>query len=365
MIVKRGRIGVLLALVLTFGLMVGCQCGATTATPSPGTTTASETPPVSTSPALESSPVSTTPSMTMVLYENTEHGFSFQYPEGWTEFTHSGATSFYIQYKNPESDFSVEISVDYQAGEMSLADAVIIFKSYMEGMSQFEISSEGDVTIAQGIPGYEMVGQGDEGGGNLTKFRGVVLVRGRQIFWVGVSVDPGQFDEYKQLADTFIDSFRLLAAYTYEPPAPSPGGTYTSAEYGFSITYPAGWSDVTTGQYSEILDLRADAGIPELMVRTWTGAASTAEAALTLQQVYQENYPDYEFLSEGELTLDDGTPAYGFVFNATMQGYFLTAKCVIVMRGQDVFCMMGFGSPSTFAQDELVLDEIIGSFHLE
>lgn len=101
------------------------------------------------------------------------------------------------------------------------------------------------------------------------------------------------------------------------------------------------------------------------MVRTWTGGGSAAEAALTLQQVYQENFPDYELLSEGEYTLDDGTPAYVFVFNATMQGYFLTVKCVTVMRGEEVFSMMGFGSPSTFTQDELVLDEIIGSFHFE
>jgi hypothetical protein len=309
--------------------------------------------------------VSTLPSPTTVLYESTEHGFSLRYPEGWTEFTHGGATNFYIQYKHPDGHLAVEVSVDYQATEMPLSDAVLLFKSYMEGMPQYEIFSEGDVTIGDGLPGHEMIGQGDEGGGKIAKFRGVVLVRGRQVFWVGVSVDPEQFDEQSQLVDAIIGSFKLLSTYTYEPPPPSPGGTYTSAEYGFSITYPAGWSDVTTGQYAEILDLRADIGIPEAMVRTWTGAASAAEAALTLQQVYQENFPDYELLSEGDYTLDDGTPAHVFVFNATMQGYFLTSKCVIVMRGEDVFYIMGFCPPSTFAQDEPVLDAIIGSFHLE
>jgi len=199
----------------------------------------------------------------------------------------------------------------------------------------------------------------------VAKFRDVALVREKQVFWVGVSGEPDQFDEQKQLINTIIDSFKLLPSYTYVPPAPSPGGTYTSAEYGFSITYPAGWADYTTGQYAEIVDLRASAGIPEVMVRTWTGATTVEEAAATLQQVYSKNFADYELLSEGEITLADGTPAYEFIFNATMEDYFLTAKCVIVMRGEDAFNIMGFGPPSTFAQDEPVLDEIIGSFHLE
>jgi hypothetical protein len=102
------------------------------------------------------------------------------------------------------------------------------------------------------------------------------------------------------------------------------------------------------------------------MIRIWTGEETTAEeAALKLQQMYSEISADYELLSEGEITLADGTPAYEFIFNATMQSYFLTAKCVTVMRGADVFSIMGFSQPGTFEQDEPVLDEIIGGFHLE
>ena len=127
--------------------------------------------------------------------------------------------------------------------------------------------SEGNVTLGEGILGYEMIGQGDVGAGKVEKFRYIVLVREKQIFWVGVSGEPDQFDEQKQLVDTIIDSFKLLSTYTFVPPAPSPGGTYTNDEYGFSITCPAGWSDYTTGQYDEILDLQAAEGIPEVMVR--------------------------------------------------------------------------------------------------
>lgn len=300
----------------------------------------------------------------MTGYASTEHGFSFDYPKEWTDSTHGGTTSFYIQYQEPEGDFAVNVSLEYRYEPAELAEVVAETKTYLEVMPQYELFSEGDVTTGGGVSGYEMIGQGDEDIGKLRKFRYVILVRDMQVFWLGVFAAPAQFDERRNLVDAIIDSFRL-SSYTYEPPPPSPGGTYTSTEYGFSITYPAGWSDVTSGQFAEILDLRADAGVPEVMVRTWTGETSAEEAALTIQQMYQDNFADYELISEGETTLGDGTPAYKFVFNATMQGYLLTAKCVTVMRGEDIFYLMGFSPIGSFPQDEAVIDAVIGSFHLE
>jgi hypothetical protein len=74
---------------------------------------------------------------------------------------------------------------------------------------------------------------------------------------------------------------------------------------------------------------------------------------------------DYELVSEGEITLDDGTPAYEIVFSATMEGYALKCKYVIVIQGTQAFFVMGFSMPATFEQDEATLDEVIHSFHLE
>jgi len=302
----------------------------------------------------------------LTLYENTEHGFSIEYPEGWAENAHGAATGFYLQCNEPEGGLSLGVSVDYKPEKIGLADAVSEGKEYMESAPQFEVFSEGDVTIGEGISGYEMIGKGDVGTGKVEKFREVALVREKQVFWVGVSGEPDQFDEQKQLINTIIDSFKLLSSYTYVPPAPSPGGTYTSAEYGFSITYPAGWSDYTTGQYSEILDLRAAEGIPEVMVRTWTEEEATLdESASKLKKQFSESVGDYAFLSEGEIILDDGTPAYEFVFNGTMGGYFLTCKFVVVIREADIFLVQCFSLPDRFEQDEAVLGKVIGSFHLE
>jgi hypothetical protein len=301
----------------------------------------------------------------MTLYENTEHGFSIEYPEGWTQQSHGAATSFQFQFNDPEGSFSADVSVDYRPEEIDFTNAVSEGKGYMESSPQFEMISEGNVTIGEGILGYEMIGTGDIGTGKVEKFRYVVLVRQKQVFWAGISGEPDKFDEQEQLVDSVVDSFKLLQSYTYVPPAPSPGGTCTNAEYGFSITYPAGWADYTTGQYGEIVNLLAAEGLPQITVRAWTEETTLDEVASTLKTQFSEQVGDYEFLSEGEITLGDGTPAYEIVFSGTMGGYLLTCKLVIVIREADVFLVQGFSLPDRFQQDEPVMDEVIRSFHLE
>lgn len=340
MLRKIGQISILTAVLVTLVLFVaGCQCQATDTTPAPEAATA--------------------------LYENTEHGFSIEYPEGWAENAYGTGIGFILQCNEPEGRFLVRVIVEYRPEGISLADVVAESKNYMEAGSPLEMFSEGDVTISDGIPAYEMIGQGDVGTGRVEKFRFVFLVRDEQVFWVEVSGEPDQFDEREPLVDSVVDSFKLLPGYTYVPPPPSLGGTYTSAEYGFSITYPAGWSDYTTGQYGEILDLRAAGGIPEVMVTAWTEETTLDESAAGLKSSFSEQFGDYEFLSEGEITLDDGTPAYEIVFNGTMNGYLLTYKYVIVSPEANGFLIMGFSLPGSFEQDEPVLDEVIRSFHLE
>ena len=163
----------------------------------------------------------------------------------------------------------------------------------MESTPDFELISEGEATLGEGISGYEIVGRGDLGTGKVEKFRYVILARGKQGLAVGAMGEDAVFDQSEDTIDAVVDSFKLLPSYTYIPPVPSPGGTYTSAEYGFSITYPAGWSDYTTGQYGEILDLRAAGGIPEVIIKTWTvEEAPLAESASMLKSMFSEQLGD-------------------------------------------------------------------------
>jgi hypothetical protein len=310
----------------------------------------------------------TTPAIPMTTYENTEHGFSIKYPEGWTKNERGIGTLFSLEFKDPEGLLTGEVSVEYSTEEIILAELVSETKDYMEVSAQFEMFSEGDVTVSEGLSGYEIVGQGDLGTGTVEKFRYVILVREKQGFWVGVRGDPASFDQQGQLISTIIDSFKLLATYTYVPPTPSAGDTYTSAEYGFSITYHEGWMESPpTGRPGEIISLAYVEGLPSVSVSVSTAGEDTTptEFGQQMSQGLGEHWGDYELISEGEITLDDGTPAYEIVFSGTMEDYNLKGKYVIVIQGTQAFIMTGFSSPGRFEQDEAIIDEVIHTFHLE
>ena len=90
-----------------------------------------------------------------------------------------------------------------------------------------------------------------------------------------------------------------------------------------------------------------------------------ANFAPQLKEDLSQHVGDYDLVSEGDITLDDGTPAYQIVFSGTMEGYILKAKYVIVIQEANAFLMLGFTMPATFEQEEAVLDEVIHSFHVE
>jgi len=303
----------------------------------------------------------------MTLYESSEHGFSIEYPEGWAESARGLGAYFSIEFRDPEGRLTVEVSVEYKTEEIALADAVSETKPYMEALPQFELISEGDVTIGEDTPGYELMGKGDLETGKVEKFRYVMLVRDKQVFWVGVRGEPAVFDQQEELVGAVMDSFRVLSTYTYVPPTPGPAGTYTSAEHGFSISYPAGWMEAPTSRPEEVVALASVEGLPGVSVAVQPVEEGTTLAGYgpQLSQGMGQIWGDYELVSEGEITLDDGTPAYEIVFSGTMEGYTLKAKYVIVIQGTQAFWVMGFSMPDRFEQDEAALDEVIHSFHLE
>jgi hypothetical protein len=239
----------------------------------------------------------------------------------------------------------------------------------METMPQFELISEGDVTIGEGISGYEIVGKGEtRQTEEVEKFRFVVLVREKQCFLVGVMGEPADFEQQEETIDAMVDSFRLLPTYTFVPPTPSAGGTYTSAEHGCSITYPAGWMEAPTGRPGEVMSFASAEGLPMVDVSVSPVGEGTTLAEYghgpQLSQLGQ-HWAEFELISEGEVTLDDGTPAYEIVFGGGVEEYNLKCKYVIVIRGTQAFFIMGVSTPAGFEQDEAVLDEVIYSFHLE
>jgi len=307
------------------------------------------------------------PTMPMTLYENTEHGFSIEYPEGWAENVMRPVPFFYIEFSDPEGRLSAGVSLEYKTEELTLADAVSEAKTYIEAMPQFELISEGNVTISKGIPGYEIVGEGDLGTGKVERFRSIMGVREKQALSVIVRAEPADFDQQKQLIDTIVDSFKLLPTYTFVPPTPGAAGTYTSAEYGFSINHPAGWIKFPLSRPGEVVSLGSAEGFPGVMVSAEVVGEGTtlADFGAQFSQGLGEHWSDCELFSQGEIALDDGTPAYEIVFSGTTEGYTLKCKYVIVIQGSQAFFLMGYSMPDRFEQDEAAMDEVVCSFHLE
>ncbi len=91
------------------------------------------------------------------------------------------------------------------------------------------------------------------------------------------------------------------------------------------------------------------------MVRAWTEETTLAEYASELKEDINKHVDDYELFSEGEVTLDDGTPVYEIVFSGTMEGLHLKCKYVIVVQEANIFLMQGFNMTDRFEKDEAVL----------
>lgn len=315
----------------------------------------------------ESEPTPTPTPIPMTLYQSTEHGFSIEYPEGWIESATEQVAMFTFEFQDPEGLLTADVGVEYRAKEIALTELAGEVKKYMDYVPQFELISEGDVAI-NGIPGYEMVGEGDLGTGIVERFKYVYLLRDKQCLWVGARAEPAAFAEQEELIDTIVGSFELLPTYTYVvPPLPTEPGTYTSAEHSFSITYPAGWVEAPPTRPGEIVTLTPVSRMPGVSISVHTVPEGTelVEFGAGMSQDLAQHWANYELFSEGEITLDDGTPAYEIVFSGTMEGYNLKAKYVFVIRGTQASFIMGYSTPAGFEQDEAVLDEVIRSFHLE
>jgi len=103
----------------------------------------------------------TPPSIPMTLYQGTEHGFSIEYPEGWTESTQGAGTQFSFDFQDPEGHLTASVYLQYECRDIIPADFISEGKAYMESMPQYRLISERDLPVGEGISGYEIVASGD------------------------------------------------------------------------------------------------------------------------------------------------------------------------------------------------------------
>jgi hypothetical protein len=333
----------LLALVV-----LAAACGSTQNTYTPPTTTLT----------------TTTPSIPLVTYKNAAHGFSVAHLEEWTANETYLGKSYTVSFSYIEGQVTTEVSIDYYSGEAVLSKFVSKTMGYMSALPLYELKSQSDITISGGVPGQDIVFEAQYLG-KLVEFRYVFLVRGKQGFMVGARGEPVHFDHQKSLIDATVKSFELLPTYTYEPTA-SPGGIYTNNQYGFSVTYTDGWVQSPPDQHGGVVEFTYDGLMPIVTVGVSNETPGTTLETFVTQAkaVLPTIWGDFKLISEGSITLDDGTPAYKMVVSGTIQGSEVKCKYVAAIKGTQVFEIAGFDVPSQFDGNESIMDEVILSFHL-
>lgn len=306
-------------------------------------------------------------SIEMGTYENTEHGFSLQYPEGWTENMQGAGTQFSIDFTDPEGRLTTSVYLQYECQELILADYVAECKGYLESSPQYQLISERAIVVGEGASGHEVVARGDFGAGKVEKSRFLLVARGQQGFWVFVRGEPTDFDEQEQIVDAVADSFKLLPTYSFAAPEPWPGGTYTGS--GFTIDFPEGWCQYPPLRPEHILHFAAPERTPSVHISMQPGPedATLDDYVDSALESFPDHWASFSLMSRGKVTLG-GTPAYEIVFTGISNlspGYTNRCKYLIVPRGtQGFFWVMAPSSPALFQQHEPVINEVIYSFRL-
>ena len=353
------------ALLVVVALVAGCAMLTPTATPTP-TPTATPTP----TPTPTATPTPTPAPGT--LYEDWSQGFSFRYPEGWTKAEAPvGDGGVGVMVVSPDGKAMAGVYAYYFA-EKTTPEQFMDWMMSQSGMGVTEPLSTKAITLADGTPAVEVLMQSSYVGAERTS-KAICLVRETQGLIVYGTAESSDWDAYEEEINGVLSSLRLLPFTGGLPtPTPTPAGMgfYRSEEYGFSISYPASWSEMPISGQGDVFSVGAPGYMPGVMVIVMPsgGVASAAQMAAGFIEGMKGVVPDMEVVSQGAVSLDDGTPAYEFVYRGTppsAMGMKLEFKILLVVRGDQGFMVEGYSMPEMFAGQEEVIDSVLYSFHLE
>lgn len=305
--------------------------------------------------------------VTFAVYQNSERGYSIEYPRGWTFNEQWLGKGFSVDFKSADSSYGVYIYTESRTGENTLANAISDSKDYFKYQPHIKLISEAYITVGNGVAAHEIIyvaGSGE----NEEKSRYIIFVRGQQSFSVMISGHPADIEQWQQTVDSMLGSFSLLPSYADAPDNQEPGGTYTDTRYGFSVSYPIGWFEVPTGRPGQLVSFAySEEGHPGATISLVPLDKETtlAEYVALLIHSLSQDWSNYQLVSQGEKALQNGTRAYEIVFSGTVEERSLKCKYLVVFQGNDVFLVMGFSSPELFEQDEGRMDKFLYSFNLE
>jgi hypothetical protein len=144
-------------------------------------------------------------------YENTEFGFTLDYPEGWVvNEEQPGAEVFIFNQESAQDGFgeNLGVGVEELPGEITLEQYTQATMRNLEaGLGEFQVAEEGPTTIG-GVPAYSIEYEAEQQG-QLYTFLQTWLVEGQTAYVLTYTGQGEEFGTYRPEAESIIDSFRV------------------------------------------------------------------------------------------------------------------------------------------------------------
>jgi hypothetical protein len=158
-----------------------------------------------TTPATTDAPVGTE------RYENTQYGFTLDYPPGWVvNEEQPGAVVFIFNQESAQDGFgeNLGVGVEELPGEVTLEQYTVATKRNLEaGLGEFQVSNEGPTTVGE-LAAYSIEYQAEQQG-QLFSFLQTWLVAGQTAFVITYTGQGQEYDTYRSEAQDITGSFRL------------------------------------------------------------------------------------------------------------------------------------------------------------
>jgi len=257
----------------------------------------------------------------------------------------------------------------YLEKEMSTQE---FLDSLLAEAEELEIVSQGTMTLADGTPAIEMVVREADPGREVT-IKVVAVARQTQGLVAMGRAPSADWDTYGEDIDLVVYSLKLLPMPVGFPtPTPTPVGTgfYRNEEYGFSMSYPASWREMPPHAEGVVFEVGAPEYMPAVAVTVMPsrGATTVVQVGLGFVETIKGQVADAEVVSQKEVSLADGMPAYEIVYVGTPPGAMgmkIVTKILLALRGEQTFMLQGYTTPQQFAQQQPEIDSVLYSFRLE
>lgn len=138
-------------------------------------------------------------------YTNSEKGFSFTPPPGWTQTTQPGVIIAFSNPKSPQTSVNV---VSESAPGFSLAEYVEAAKEQLvKAIPGYKVSSEKNVTV-DGLTAYQMDGAFTQSGVSLVN-RQLIVVNDGKVYVLTATSTPDAWASNQAVIDTSLKSLKL------------------------------------------------------------------------------------------------------------------------------------------------------------